>query len=102
MSNMSKLLKWITFALEAFFAIPLIGGAYILSHGWLPLGIALLLHIVAILSLLKDRRSIIGNGLGVIASLVGIIPVIGWFMHAITAIVLLIEAITGSRNRLRV
>lgn len=101
MSNMSKFMKWITFALEAFFAIPVIGGTYILSHGWLPLGFALLLHIVAILFLLKDRASIIGNGLGVITSLVAIIPILGWFMHALTAIVLLVEAVTGSRKRPR-
>jgi len=101
MSNTSRLLKWITFAFEAFFAIPFVGGAYILSHGWLPLGLALLLHIVAIVSLLKDRASIIGNGLGVVTSLVGIIPIVGWIMHGITAIVLLIEAVTGSRRRPR-
>jgi hypothetical protein len=101
MSNTSKILKWITFALEAFLAIPLIGGAFILSQGWLPLGIALLLHIAAILSLLKDRRSIIGNGLGIITSLVGIIPIVGWIMHGITAIVLFIEALSGSQKRPR-
>ncbi|HEY2493485.1 MAG TPA: hypothetical protein VGI33_11295 [Paenibacillus sp.] len=94
MSNTSKLLKWITFAVEAFFAIPLIGGGFILSYGWTPLIAALILHVIAIMSLLKDRRSIIGNGLGVITSLVGIIPIIGWIMHAITALVLLIEAIS--------
>ncbi|MNO91270.1 hypothetical protein D3C76_828100 [compost metagenome] len=99
MSNTSKLLKWITFAMEAFFAIPLIGGTFILSFGWLPLVFALLLHVLAIMSLYKDRSSIIGNGLGVITSLVGVIPVVGWFMHAITAIVLLIEAIVGSQKR---
>ncbi|OAB45381.1 hypothetical protein [Paenibacillus glacialis] len=101
MSNTSKLLKWITFAIEAFFAIPVVGGAFILSNGWLPLGVALLLHVVAIVYLLKDRASIIGNGLGVVTSLVGIIPIVGWIMHGITAIVLLIEAITGSRRRPR-
>ncbi|MGF7050231.1 hypothetical protein J2T13_004756 [Paenibacillus sp. DS2015] len=94
MSNTSKLLKWVTCAIEAFFAIPLIGGGFILSYGWTPLFVALILHVIAILSLLKDRGSIIGNGLGVITSLVGIIPILGWIMHAVTALVLLIEAIT--------
>lgn len=101
MSNTSKLLKWITFAMEAFFAIPVIGGTYILAQGWLPLGVAFLLHIAAIIFLLKDRRSIIGNGLGVITSIVGIIPILGWIMHAVTAIVLLFEALAGSNNKPR-
>lgn len=94
MSNTSKLLKWITFAIEAFFAIPLVGGGFILSYGWTPLFVALILHVIAIVSLLKDRGSIIGNGLGIIASLVGVVPILGWIMHAVTAIVLFIEALT--------
>ncbi len=101
MSTTSKLFKWITFALEAFFAIPIIGGTYILSHGWIPLGLALVLHIIAIVFLLRDRASIVGNGLGVVTSFVGIIPIVGWLMHGVTALVLLIELVMGSRRRPR-
>lgn len=80
-------------------AIPFIGGAFVVSFGWAPLGIAFLLHAAAIVILLRERGPFIGNIIGVVTSVVALIPFVGWIMHAITAIVLLIEGLTSSRRR---
>lgn len=99
MSSLGKLFKWGTFAYEAFLALPFIGGAFVVTNGWLPLGVAFLLHAAAVVILLRERGPFIGNIIGVVTSVVALIPFVGWFMHAVTAIVLLIEGLTASRRR---
>ncbi|GGF64920.1 hypothetical protein GCM10010912_07370 [Paenibacillus albidus] len=101
MSPLGKLLKWITFAFEAFLALPLVGGLFVVANGWAPLGIAFVLHAIAVVVILRDRGPIIGNALGIITSIVALIPFVGWVMHAITAIVLLVEGIFSSQRRNR-
>jgi len=98
MSSLAKLLKWGTFAYEAFLALPIIGGLFIVANGWIPLGIAFLLHVITIVVLLKERGPVIGNGIGVVTSIVGFVPILGWVMHGITALVLLFESISTSRR----
>jgi hypothetical protein len=101
MSSLGKLFKWGTFAYEAFLALPFIGGAFVVANGWLPLGVAFLLHAVAVIILLRERGPFIGNIVGIVTSVVAIIPFVGWIMHAITAIILLLEGIFASRQRTR-
>lgn len=98
MSPLAKLLKWGTFAYEAFLALPFIGGLFVVANGWAPLGIAFILHVIAIFVLYQERGPVIGNAIGVVTSIVAFIPIIGWVMHAITAIVLLVEGISASRR----
>lgn len=101
MSPIGKLFKWGTFAYEAFLAIPLLGGAFVVANAWVPLGVAFLLHIVAVVILIGERGPVIGNIVGIITSVVALIPVVGWIMHTITAILLLVEGLAGSRRRPR-
>ncbi|PFA29264.1 hypothetical protein CN384_05855 [Bacillus thuringiensis] len=97
-SPVATTLKWITFGVEAFFAIPIVGGTFILSFLWIPLFIALLLHIATIVMCKKEEGSIGGNVIGIIASVLGAIPFLGWLLHLMTAIVLLIEGIRMSKS----
>lgn len=101
MSPTGKLFKWGTFAYEAFLALPIIGGSFVVANAWAPLGIAFLLHAVAIIILLRERGPIIGNAVGVVTSVVALIPFVGWIMHAITAIILLVEGLSRSRRNPR-
>ncbi|MNC24908.1 hypothetical protein D3C76_110160 [compost metagenome] len=98
MTPIGKLFKWGTFAYEAFLALPIIGGAFVVANAWVPLGVAFLLHAVAVVLLLKERGPIVGNAVGIVTSVVALIPFVGWIMHAITAIILLIEGISASRR----
>ncbi|HFJ9376887.1 hypothetical protein P4T70_24110 [Bacillus mobilis] len=97
-SPVATTLKWVTFGVEAFFAIPIVGGTFILSFLWIPLFIALLLHIATIVMCKKEGASIGGNVVGIIASVLGAIPFLGWLLHLITAIVLLIEGVRISKS----
>ncbi|WP_181350955.1 hypothetical protein [Thalassobacillus sp. CUG 92003] len=100
--HISTSLKWITGIFEALLAIPLVGGIFIIGTGWNALIFMLIFHIITLVFSIRDDRFSVGSVLGVIASLIGLIPVIGWIMHTLTAIVLLIDALisTGvSKNR---
>ncbi|AIQ66653.1 MULTISPECIES: hypothetical protein [Paenibacillus] len=98
MTPIGKLFKWGTFAYEAFLALPFIGGAFVVANAWAPLGVAFLLHAVAVVLLLRERGPIVGNVVGIVTSVVALIPFVGWIMHAVTAIILLIEGISASRR----
>ncbi|WP_246188043.1 hypothetical protein [Paenibacillus tengchongensis] len=79
-------------------ALPIIGGTFIISFGWTPLVLAFIVHTVAVIVLYRERGPIAGNLLGILTSIVGWIPFVGWFMHAVTAVVLLFEGISRSRR----
>ncbi|MFC4558029.1 hypothetical protein ACFO3D_07385 [Virgibacillus kekensis] len=91
--TLSRIMKFITGGAEAFLGIPFIGGAYILGTGWTPLLVMFVLHLITVVIAYRDRGSIAGNILGMITSVVGVIPIVGMIMHIITAIVILIDAI---------
>ncbi|MEK4291978.1 hypothetical protein [Paenibacillus sp. FSL R5-0914] len=98
MSPVAKLFKWGTCVYEAFLALPVLGGLFIIANGWVPLAVAFLLHAVAIVILQRERKPIVGNVLGTITSILAFIPLLGWIMHGITALVLLVEGISSSRQ----
>lgn len=90
---LNKALKWIAFGYEAFLAIPIVGGLFILANSWTPLLIAGILHVVAIVLLNKKKVPLLGNVVGLLGAILGAIPVIGWLLHFVSAIILLVEAI---------
>lgn len=95
-NNGLPIMKWITFALEALMAIPLIGGTFVISYGYGPLFVAFILHLITLVLAIRARRSPFGNAIGIVTSAIAWIPIVGWIMHTITAIVLLIEALAVS------
>lgn len=93
MSILTKSLKWFSFGYETFLAIPFVGGMIILAYEWIPLGIALILHLVTLIFSIKTRHGKIGSILGIITSIIGLVPFVGWVMHVATAITLLVSSI---------
>ncbi len=89
-SDKLKLASAIT---ETVFAVPLLGGVIIGGLFWLPLLGALALHIVTLRTAKKENKKSTGSIVGIVASTVGIIPVVGWFLHIATAIVLWLDVI---------
>ncbi|AIM15285.1 membrane protein [Bacillus sp. X1(2014)] len=88
----SRNLRWVTGGLEAFLGIPIIGGLFITLWQWVPLVIMLVLHIITLIYSNKEGKVKTGPILGIVTSVVGFIPIVGWVLHIITAIFLLIEA----------
>ncbi|ANE46612.1 membrane protein [Paenibacillus swuensis] len=92
-----KTLKLVSGSAELLLAIPVLGGAFVISTGYSALGIMLILHIVTTVLSLNNKESIVGPVLGITASILGWIPLVGWFLHLLSGIVL----IYGSLNRRR-
>lgn len=90
--KISTILKWLTGGCEAFLAIPIAGGLFIFSSGWSALLFMFIFHLITLILSIKDKRTYAGSVLGLITSAIGAIPIIGWIMHTITAIILLIDA----------
>ncbi|KKK37184.1 membrane protein [Mesobacillus campisalis] len=85
-------LKWFTGVFEALLGIPFLGGAFIISNGWTPLFIMLILHIVTLFFSFKEIQNKYGSVLGIVTSVIGWIPVVGMIMHIVTALALLFDA----------
>lgn len=85
-----KLFQLITACLESFMAIPILGGIFVIGFLWTPLILALALHITTLVLCSKKggRVKKSGSVLGIITSVVAFIPIVGWVMHVIAAIVL--------------
>jgi hypothetical protein len=94
----SKTMKLITGGLEAFWGIPILGGAIILGLSWTPLVFMLALHIVTLVFTKKDGGASAGSILGIVTSCIGWIPFVGMMMHIITAVFLFINAFQADRH----
>jgi hypothetical protein len=90
--SISRILKWVTGALEAVLGVPVLGGAIILSFLWTPLVLMLILHIITLVLTAKEEGSKAGSILGIVTSCIGWIPFVGMIMHIITAAFLMIDA----------
>jgi predicted branched-subunit amino acid permease len=88
----SNILKWITGGFEAALGIPVLGGLFILSTAWMPLFVMLVLHIVTLVFSVNENENKHGSILGIVTSVVGLIPLVGMVMHILTAIFLMIDA----------
>ncbi|MFC4076171.1 hypothetical protein [Salinithrix halophila] len=87
-----RLMKWITGGLEGVLAIPVLGGLIVISMGYVPLGLMLILHIVTLVLCIKSQAPKYGSILGIVTSLLAWIPFLGWIMHVVTAILLMVDA----------
>ncbi|MFT4313354.1 MAG: hypothetical protein ACMXYA_03015 [Candidatus Woesearchaeota archaeon] len=78
---------------ETVLAIPIIGGTIILGLAWYPLFILFIYHIITLVFSAQESTRITGPVLGIVASVVGIIPFVGWVLHVLAAIFLYIGAL---------
>ncbi|KGR73536.1 hypothetical protein [Ureibacillus manganicus] len=96
--KLSSFAKGVTGTFEAVLAIPFFGGLMVVMSGWQLLTIALILHIVTAAIAIANRTSVAPSVLGIVTSIVAFIPIVGWFLHAITAICLYLSAYRDSRH----
>ncbi|MCM2678045.1 hypothetical protein [Alkalicoccobacillus plakortidis] len=96
--NKGIIFKWFLGIAEASLAFPVFGGVFIAELLWIPLLIMLIMHIIGLKISKKAHLSRTGHILGIITSALGIIPVIGWTLHLITAYHLLYEASMKSKE----
>lgn len=92
---MAKALKWVTFLYEILLSVPLVGGLYVLGklETIFALLIALVLHLAAWLLLKKNDLPVTANQFGLVSSVLGFVPILGWILHSTTVFLLLIEVV---------
>lgn len=93
-----NILKFISGAFEAFLGIPIIGGIYIISSGYTPLLIMLFFHIAIVIIAKSQGQTAYGNILGIVTSCLALIPIVGMFLHMITAISIFIGLLLQTRK----
>ncbi|MDM5296896.1 hypothetical protein QUF51_01725 [Bacillus pumilus] len=91
--SISRIMKWITGIFEACLAIPVIGGLFVISNGYTPLMVMLILHIITLFLSKRDDGPLAGSIIGIVTSCLAWIPIVGFILHIITAFVLIITAL---------
>lgn len=92
--SLSRLMKFVTGGMEAFLGIPIIGGLFVISTGYTALFVMLALHVITLLICSRENVSRLGSLIGIVTSCLAWIPFIGMVLHIISAIVLLLSALT--------
>ncbi|WP_131502221.1 hypothetical protein [Exiguobacterium sp. s166] len=93
-----RTLKWVSGGLEAMLGIPVLGGLFIVfGTGYNALWVMLAFHIVVVVLTARAGRVSKGNIVGIVASTIGFIPVVGMLLHMAAAITILLDAAFGNR-----
>ena len=101
MNQVSTTLKWVSGGMELLLGIPVLGAIIVFSTGYSVLFFMAILHIITIVFASRENESKGGNILGLITSLIAWIPLVGMFMHMVSAIVILIDAYRSQNKSAR-
>lgn len=85
-------MRWITGSLELLLGIPILGATIVLGLLWTPLALMFVLHIVTLILSKQNNEPIYGSVVGIVTSIVAIIPFVGFIMHLTTTILLMVSA----------
>lgn len=88
-----RMLKWITCAMEAVLGIPILGATIVISFLYTPLMILLIFHIITMVYCKQEGLDEAPSTLGIITSCIAWIPIVGFIMHILTAVFLLISSL---------
>jgi hypothetical protein len=83
---------------ETILAIPIIGGLLVTSTAWLVLIATLTLHIVSLVYTIQEKNWLAGPITGIIASVIGFIPILAILVHIIAAILNWVGAFRKTRE----
>ena len=97
--SISRIMKWITGIFEACLAIPVIGGLFVISNGYSPLMVMLILHIITLVLSKRDQGPMIGSIIGIVTSCLAWIPILGFILHIITALALIVTALVPDEKQ---
>ncbi|MFZ3578270.1 hypothetical protein [Virgibacillus sp. DJP39] len=94
----ARIMRLVTGGFEAFLAIPFIGGMFIMAQGYAPLVFMFILHIITYILSKNNNGPTVGSILGIVTSLIAWIPIVGFIMHTVSAITLLITGAMADKE----
>ncbi|QJC53280.1 hypothetical protein HGI30_17995 [Paenibacillus albicereus] len=97
--SLPKVLRLISGICEGLLAIPILGGLFVISSGYAALGFMFVFHLIVLFVSLSHREPVYGSAAGLAASLLGWIPFLGFFLHLISALLLVVSAFQGGPRR---
>ncbi len=79
---------------EAFFGLPVIGGSYVLSLAWAPLGTSILIYGIMLAVMLADRyghsKELLWVPLiGIVFSIIAVVPFVAMVLHWVMTLILI-------------
>src|SRR5699024_12729083 len=77
---------------EAILAIPLIGASIVVGSVYIALAVMLILHIITLVLTKRDGGKTVGSILGIVTSCIAWIQFVGFIMHILSAIFLMVNA----------
>lgn len=95
----SRVMKWVSGALEIVLGIPVLGATIVMGGLYIPLGVMLVLHIITLVLSVKNSEKYYGSVLGIITSLVAWIPFVGMTLHIISGILLMVTAAQKNKEQ---
>ena len=93
-----KFLKLAGAAMEFFLGIPFLGGLFIVSMGWSPLGFMIVYYVAVLILAIMAGAPKWGPGVGFVVSILAFIPFFGMFLHWLACICLLVDGMTNNRS----
>lgn len=91
-------MKLVTAGLELILAIPILGGFIVMGFYYVPLLVMLALHVVTLILTKKEEGSSYGSIVGIVTSCIAWIPFVGWFMHLLSGILLIVSFSTDNKK----
>ncbi|MFD1428388.1 hypothetical protein JOD24_003129 [Kroppenstedtia sanguinis] len=98
----ARILKWISGGLEGILAIPVLGGLIVVTNSYTPLVVMLVLHIITLVISIRAQVNKYGSIMGIITSCLAWIPILGWFLHILAAILLMIDAVKNDSKTVQI
>src|SRR5699024_1586974 len=90
--SVSRILKWVTGSFEAIVDIPLFGASYVVGSVYIALAVMLILCILTSVVTTRTGGKTVGSILGIVTSCIAWIPFVGFIMHILSTIFLMVNA----------
>lgn len=93
MTTIIFILALLATVFEGVLAIPVIGGSIVIGTYYGALGVMFLLHAAVLVLRILDKKgdSLVAPGFGMVASVLAVVPFLGFVLHVITFILYIVD-----------
>lgn len=93
MTTIIFILALLATVFEGVLAIPVIGGTIVIGTYYGALGVMFLLHAAVLVLRILDKKgdSLVAPGFGMVASVLAVVPFLGFVLHVVTFILYIVD-----------